>query len=107
VRLRVRLKFCGGCNPHYDRLAVARQIEEGLKGRIRIISSHPDIFDLVVAIQGCETACADLSAFEGYEIRCLTCIEDAAKFIEDIRAKTETEADTVKPVLFSTSREKG
>jgi hypothetical protein len=87
VKLRVRVKYCGGCNPNYDRIALAQKIKDTLPDNIEIVSSNADDYDLVVVIQGCETACADLSAFQGCPIHSLTCMEDAESLMERIRSK--------------------
>ena len=48
---------------------------------------------LILAVQGCSTACADLSAFQGIEIRTITNIEGAEKFIKEIRKQLGSFAD--------------
>jgi hypothetical protein len=84
---RVGVKYCGGCNPHYDRLALAEDLRARLGGEIAWASPEARDLDLVLAIEGCQTACADLSPFEGSEIRIITCREDAEGFIlEMVRA---------------------
>ncbi len=82
---RVGLKYCGGCNPHYDRIAVAEDLKVRLGREIAWASPEAGDLDLVLAIEGCETACADLSPFEGTEIRIITCPEDAERFILDMK----------------------
>ena len=84
MKPRVRIKFCGGCNPDYDRVGLAEGIKEALQGQVEWVSSDAETFDLVVAIQGCETACADLTEFQACEIHSLTCPEDAVAFIRDM-----------------------
>ena len=93
MKLRIRIKFCGGCNPDYDRVGLAERIQEELKGKIEFVSSKAEAMDLVVAIQGCETACADLSEFQGCEIHILTCPEDADRFIQDISLRAAGQGD--------------
>jgi len=45
--------------------------------------------DIVLAIQGCDTACADLSPFEGMKIVSITSHEDAERFVRDVLEKNE------------------
>jgi tRNA(Arg) A34 adenosine deaminase TadA len=40
--------------------------------------------DLVLAVEGCQTCCADLSSFEGKQIYFIARIEDAGKFLQKI-----------------------
>jgi len=87
VKPRVRIKYCGGCNPNYDRVALVEEMKVCLSGTVEWVGSDADSCDLVVAVQGCETACADLRAFDGYEIHHITSPEDLAPFVERLRLK--------------------
>jgi hypothetical protein len=85
VKPRVRIKYCGGCNPTYDRLALVEQMKTRLEGTVEWVSSEADLFDLVISVNGCETACADLTAFDGYEVHTIACPKDADEWIEQVR----------------------
>jgi hypothetical protein len=80
----VGLKYCGGCNPRYDRIALAEALMARLGPEIEWVSPDAGQLDFVLAIEGCQTACADLSPFEGMEIRVITCPEEADGFIRDM-----------------------
>ena len=87
-KLMIGLKYCGGCNPTYDRVALVTQIEERLYGKVKFVSPERKDVDLILAVQGCGTACADLSAFQGLEIRTITSIEDVERFVKEISEKS-------------------
>jgi hypothetical protein len=78
---RVGVKYCGGCNPHYDRVSVVEDLRTRLGRQIEWVSPEDGDLDLVLAIEGCQTACADLSRFEGIEIRIITCPDEAEGLI--------------------------
>ena len=82
--LKVGIKYCGGCNPYYDRVALVKRIERRLQGKVEFVSAANDGVDLVLAVEGCNTACADLSSFEDNKIRVITQSEDANDFIKEI-----------------------
>ena len=82
--LRVGVKYCGGCNPGYDRVALVEQIKERLEGKVSFVLSESEGVDIILSVHGCRTACADLSGFQGIETWTVTCIEDAKKFIREI-----------------------
>ena len=82
--LKVGIKYCGGCNPYYDRVALVKRIERRLKGKVAFVSAADDDVDLVLAVEGCNTACADCSSFDGKKIRIITQLEDADDFIREI-----------------------
>jgi len=91
--MKVGLKYCGGCNPEYDRVALVRHIEKSLQGRIAFVSPESEGVGLILAVEGCGTACADLSAFQGMDIRVITNIDGTRRFIKEIRAQVELFAD--------------
>jgi hypothetical protein len=85
-QLKIRVKYCGGCNPRYDRVALVKRIEERLRGKASLVGAEDNGISLVLAVEGCSTACADLSPFAGQEIRVITCLEDAELVIHDLEA---------------------
>ena len=82
--LRVGIKYCGGCNPGYDRVALADYIKNSLHGRVEFVPLDSEIIDMVLAVEGCKTCCADLSPFEGKQIHFISQLEDAGKFLQKI-----------------------
>jgi len=82
--LKVGIKYCGGCNPGYDRVAVADFIQKSLRGRVEFVPLENAAIDLVLAIEGCQTCCADLSPFVGKPIHFITQIEDAGKLLQEL-----------------------
>jgi hypothetical protein len=86
-KIKIGIKYCGGCNPEYDRVALVRHIEERLQGKAEFVEPGGEGIDLILAVEGCSTACADLSVFKGMEIRIVTGIEDGERFIEELEEK--------------------
>ena len=84
IRLRIGLKYCGGCNPGYDRVALVNQIEKSLQREVEFVSPESEDVAIILAVQGCSTACANLSPFQGLQIWIITNIEDAEKFVKEI-----------------------
>ena len=82
--LKVAIKYCGGCNPGYDRVALADFIKNSLHGRVEFVALDSEVVDLILAVEGCKTCCADLSAFEGKQIYFIAQIEDAGKFLQKL-----------------------
>ena len=85
--VQVGLKYCGGCNPEYDRVAMVKHIQESLQDKVELVKPESEGVGLIVAVEGCSTACADLSAFQGMEIRVITTIDGAERFIKEIRKR--------------------
>jgi transcription antitermination factor NusA-like protein len=82
--LKVGIKYCGGCNPYYDRVVLVKWIESRLQGKAKFVSPQNVDVDLVLVVEGCRTACADLSAFDGKKIRIITQSDDAKEFIQEM-----------------------
>jgi len=85
--VRVGLKYCGGCNPEYDRGSLVKHIQESLQSKVEFVKPERKDVELILAVEGCSTACADLSAFQGMEIRIIYNTEGAERFIKEIRKR--------------------
>ena len=85
MKLRVGIKYCGGCNPEYDRVAIVDHIKQNLQDEIEIVRPESEDVDLILSVNGCSTACADLKSFENLKIHTITSMEDSDKFIKVIR----------------------
>lgn len=82
---RVALKYCGGCNPDYDRVSVAESIRDRLEGQVEFVAAADcNDIDIILVLAGCGTACADLSAFEGCETILIHSVEDADREVAAI-----------------------
>lgn len=58
--MTVYYKFCGGCNPVYDRTEMAERIQRDYP-QIRFTSDPEEEADASVIFCGCPSACADLT----------------------------------------------
>ena len=83
--MKVAIKYCGGCNPDYDRVALVKRIKENLNGKIEFVSPDAESIDLVLAIEGCQTACADLSTIKATQIRIIRKVDDAVDFLQSFK----------------------
>jgi len=84
AKLTVGIKYCGGCNPEYDRVALVEQIKSALKRKVKFASAQSEGVEVVLAVQGCATACADLTPFKDIEIRLITKMERAERLIQEV-----------------------
>ena len=72
------LKYCGGCNPRYDRSAAARRLAEAA-GLPFLAPARPgETCDALVVLCGCSARCADISALATEEILWVCSEADAA-----------------------------
>ena len=55
--MKVALKFCGGCNPAYDRVEYWEQIRRKAGDKIDWVTLDYGNYDAVLLISGCDCAC--------------------------------------------------
>lgn len=55
--MKVALKFCGGCNPDYDRARFWEQIREAAGAAVTWVRLEDGDHQAVLLICGCPTAC--------------------------------------------------
>jgi hypothetical protein len=83
--LKIGLKYCGGCQPDYDRVAMVARIQKELDGLVEFLpADHPDIA-MVLAVEGCQSACADLNPFSRLPVWIITHESQADDFIRLIK----------------------
>ena len=61
------VKYCGGCNPRYDRVAAVRKLEEQCP-HVRLLPAGPGQ-GLTLLVCGCSAQCADLTGLTGRKVR--------------------------------------
>lgn len=55
---KVGLKYCGGCNPSYERVEIVQRAQSQLKDRFLFLRhDEPDI-EVLVLMNGCRRTCA-------------------------------------------------
>ena len=59
--MEVGVKYCGGCNPRYDRPAVLNKLKKKYSDVNFSYASEDKETDLLIVICGCTAACADYS----------------------------------------------
>ncbi len=81
--MKYAVKFCGGCNPRYDRGKAFREIKEILSPeRLEVISEGEECEYLIVFC-GCSAACADCSQYKWTKEKIvITSIEEVEKLKE-------------------------
>jgi hypothetical protein len=64
--MTVQVKYCGGCNPGYDRTGLIRRIPEDFP-RVNIVYETPsrEAADFVLVVCGCPVRCASHKGIRG------------------------------------------
>ncbi|MGB9630196.1 MAG: hypothetical protein ACPL6D_16190, partial [Thermodesulfobacteriota bacterium] len=58
AKKRIGIKYCGGCNPTYERVEMVEKLQFLLGDRFNFTSYDQQDLDGLIFIQGCERACA-------------------------------------------------
>lgn len=84
VKYKVALKYCGGCNPTYDRMGAVREIERSSGGAISFVDPDTSDFDFVLVVCGCSVECADVRRFSKMRIIRISSYDDARSLADRI-----------------------
>ncbi len=57
--MKVGIKYCGGCNPRYDRVAEVTRLKAQFPGAEFVSASGNPDCDFVLVVCGCPAACVD------------------------------------------------
>lgn len=89
--MKIGIKYCGGCNPHYDRTDVAKKLQRDFPQiNVGSAASSPGAHDLIIVANGCHSACANHVGLNGkYGKVILTSGENYAALAEVIRQLIE------------------
>jgi len=59
IRKKIGIKYCGGCNPNYERVEMAQRVQSLVKDRFLFLLHNQQDLDVLVLMNGCPRACAD------------------------------------------------
>jgi hypothetical protein len=90
-KIRIAIKYCGGCNPEFDRVKAMAGMLERLAKTVEVVPLGDERAEVLVAVEGCPTACADLSGFKGEKIIVLSSQEAVAGFVPELQSFRTTE----------------
>ena len=79
-KIRIAIKYCGGCNPEFERVKAMAGMLERLAKTVEVVPLDDERAEMLVAVEGCPTACADLSGFKGKRVVVLSSQEAVEDF---------------------------
>jgi hypothetical protein len=57
AKVKIGVKYCGGCNPHYERVEMVQQVQSAVKGRFLLLRHDHQDLDGLIVVNGCLRAC--------------------------------------------------
>ena len=84
--MRIGIKYCGGCNPRYDRTDLVSKLKKHIgDGHSIETAKQGIIYDVVVVLSGCTSACAQHQNLQAiYEKIFITSESDYIKLLNII-----------------------
>lgn len=84
--MKIRVKYCGGCNPRYDRKAITEEIRNACP-QAEVIERHvDDPVDFVTVICGCPATCASHEDLQGKHGKIvISSEEESGKIVEALK----------------------
>ena len=87
--LNCGVKFCGGCNPRYERMEALEKIKQLFSGKVKFDYAKEDTaYDFILIIGGCTNCCASYEQYQTkkgvIKIRETSCISRMTPEIEKI-----------------------
>jgi len=77
-KLRIALKYCGGCDAAYDRVKYWKKIAEGAERKIEWVNIEDPPFGTVLLINGCSRACKEKDLEPEHKWRIVSVRDDHA-----------------------------
>lgn len=78
----VRIKYCGGCNPRYDRKAVAEKLRAAFPESRFVEMGDEGPFDRVIVLCGCSASCASHEDLQGKYGKIVTASAEECETLE-------------------------
>ena len=75
---RIGLKYCGGCNPSYDRVEYVGEIQGVAGNRIEWVPADEGGFSTLLLVCGCDKQCVEMAEYEETGHRVIT-VKDKQK----------------------------
>lgn len=83
----VGVKYCGGCNPRYDRVALVKRLSAAFPS-LRLEPARPGIvYDYLLVVCGCSARCAETAELRDRLGRVTVSAEDGFAAAEELFKK--------------------
>lgn len=106
--MHIGLKYCGGCNCHYARIKEVEKLKKALPQHTFSYVAEHTVYDLVLLICGCMTACVETEGIGAKEFRFLRTPRDFTTVQQELATAitpTKREKKTPYPWGYSISHE--
>lgn len=86
--MTIGIKYCGGCNPRYDRAEYVRTLREAHPSENWEYAREGIFYDLLIVACGCGSCCAGYEQYKYRKLRKLWAPEHFASLSEELLARS-------------------
>ena len=88
--LKIGVRYCGGCNPRYDRVSFVKQLERTFPEILFLPAQRGESYTAVLLVCGCLSQCVskEFLSVPQERIVCVGCLQDLAMAIERLEKIT-------------------
>lgn len=97
--MTVGIKYCGGCNPRYDRAAAVRRLKESCPGAAFVNAASGKGYDALAVVCGCSARCADLEGLGDAPVVMLCQEEDVPRAADELMILQRSGQDGLEDLL--------
>ena len=97
--MTVGIKYCGGCNPRYDRAAAVRRLHAALPGAAFVNAVPGQRYDALLVVCGCSARCAGLHGLESSRVVLLCREQDIAPAAKELTTLQRSGQDGLENLL--------
>lgn len=80
--MKIGVKYCGGCNPSFDRKKAVERVLGDFKNMNIEAVNYLTAYDILLVVNGCARACADYETLKKDKVLFLNSLEDCDKINE-------------------------
>jgi hypothetical protein len=82
--MKIRVKYCGGCNPRYDRKAVVERLKTAFPDTEFVEADGDGPFEHVAVLCGCSAECASHGDLQGKHGKTVASSEEECQRLEEV-----------------------
>ncbi len=83
-KIKVGLKYCGGCRAGYDRVEMVSTVRDRLSDKVEFVSADSEEAEMILIVSGCSSACTKLDFTGDRPVHFITSPAEAERWVAEI-----------------------
>lgn len=98
--MKIGIKYCGGCNPRYDRSQEVEKLKKKFPQHTFTYEIENTVCDICLLVCGCMTACAEETGIAARKFKKLCTPQQFAAFAKELAEAPPETADTKRRICL-------